>query len=337
MRGGALQTAAFGSAVLVVTNMKLAHISDLHVLALDGIPLWRLLTNKRLTGYANLLAGRGHKHRVEIVRALARDLRAVGVSHLVVTGDLSSLALEPEFEASRRLLECELGLNVDEISLVPGNHDRYTRGSHIARRFEAYFEPYLRSDLPVPSARGGDHFPVVKLRGPLAIVGLNTAVPRPPFIAAGRVGSRQLQALSWILDQPQVRDKTLVLLTHHPIVDWRGGLHWLLEGLHDSAQLRARLQGCARVLALHGHLHRRTMQIVSTRSGKIWSIGATSASLVHEADTRMAGYNLYEISESGEVQKVSARVLDMHTNTFNEVPVPVVHPTASNAANAALG
>jgi len=35
---------------------------------------------------------------------------------------------------------------------------------------------------------GGARFPVVKLRDEVAIVGLSSAVPRPPFVAAGEIG-----------------------------------------------------------------------------------------------------------------------------------------------------
>ena len=38
-------------------------------------------------------------------------------------------------------------------------------------------------------------FPVVKLRGPAAFIGLSTALPRLPFVAAGRLGQAQLDEL----------------------------------------------------------------------------------------------------------------------------------------------
>ncbi len=47
--------------------MKLAHLSDLHILNLDNAVPMRLF-NKRFTGYANLRLRRGHKHKPEPVR-----------------------------------------------------------------------------------------------------------------------------------------------------------------------------------------------------------------------------------------------------------------------------
>ncbi|MBI5531445.1 MAG: metallophosphoesterase [Deltaproteobacteria bacterium] len=304
--------------------MRIAHFSDLHVLALEGVPRWRLLTNKRVTGYANLLLRRKRSHPIEVVQALARDLATMGIDHVAVTGDVSNLSLETEFEAVCALLEQDLGMSPDAITLVPGNHDRYTRGSARSLRFETQLERYLKSDLELPAELALGSFPVVKLRGPVAMVGLSTAVPRLPFVAAGVVGKAQLDALSWLLAHEEVKKRTLVLMTHHPIAEPMKGMHAWLEGLRDAAELMERLQGCGRGLALHGHLHRRVLRMIPTRAGELWSVGATSASLVHNASVRMAGYNVYEISDSGKVERVSARVLDPKTETFGEAPVPVV-------------
>ena len=82
-------------------SMILAHLSDPHVLDLRGVPLHRLLLNKRLTGWVNLKVKRGHKHRPAVVEAMMADLQALAPDHVAITGDLTNLALEPEFEAAR--------------------------------------------------------------------------------------------------------------------------------------------------------------------------------------------------------------------------------------------
>src|SRR5688572_6178535 len=127
--------------------MRVAHFSDLHVLALDGVSRLRLL-NKRFTGWVNLKLKRAHKHRPAYVRAIAREITQAKVDHVVITGDLTNLALEQEFEATRLLLEDELHLRPDQVTVVPGNHDLYTRGALRSRRFTTFFKHYLESDLP---------------------------------------------------------------------------------------------------------------------------------------------------------------------------------------------
>ncbi len=83
--------------------MRIAHFSDLHLLSLEGVPLRRFL-NKRLTGWVNLRLKRGHIHKASYVRAIAREIARAKIDHVVVTGDLTNLALEPEFELARSVL-----------------------------------------------------------------------------------------------------------------------------------------------------------------------------------------------------------------------------------------
>src|SRR5205085_8489886 len=136
-----------GTSLRFSARMRIAHFSDLHVLALDGLTASRML-NKRFTGWVNLKLKREHKHRPAYVRAIAREITRANVDHVVITGDLTNLALEQEFEAVKELLEGELGLDADRISAVPGNHDLYTRGAMRDRRFTTYFAEYVKSDLP---------------------------------------------------------------------------------------------------------------------------------------------------------------------------------------------
>ena len=109
----------------MVLAVRIAHLSDLHLLSLEGAIPFRLL-NKRLTGYANIRLHRGSVHKPAAVRAAAREIRRLDVDHVVITGDVSNLALEREFELVRAFLEDDLGLPPDRVSLVPGNHDVYT-------------------------------------------------------------------------------------------------------------------------------------------------------------------------------------------------------------------
>ncbi|HEX7601758.1 MAG TPA: metallophosphoesterase, partial [Polyangiaceae bacterium] len=73
--------------------MHIAHFSDLHVLSLEGVGAMRFM-NKRLSGLANLRFKRQHAHRTSYVRAVAKEIARVRADHVVVTGDLTNLALE---------------------------------------------------------------------------------------------------------------------------------------------------------------------------------------------------------------------------------------------------
>jgi 3',5'-cyclic AMP phosphodiesterase CpdA len=304
--------------------MRIAHFSDLHVLALQGIGARRFL-NKRFTGWVNLKLKREHKHRPAYVREVAREVTEAKVDHLIITGDLTNLALEQEFEAVLELLEVELGLGPSQISIVPGNHDLYTRGALRSKRFSTFFAPFMQSDLPDLAADIAlGRFPFVKLRGPLAIIGLSSAVPRPPLVASGELGVRQLEALERILAHDEVKRRTPVLALHHPVHNPPSRMKTLLEGLWDADDLVDALAAVPHGLLVHGHLHKRVQQHVPTRAGRLLAVGATSASLHHDDEHRMAGFNLYDFNGAGELEGVEAHVFDPETKTFHLESVPKI-------------
>lgn len=299
--------------------MRIAHLSDLHMLCMEGALPHRFL-NKRLTGYLNLRFRRSAVHKPFAVRAVAREIRRLGVDHVVITGDVSNLALEGEFDLVRALLDQELGLPPDRVSIVPGNHDAYTKGAHRSARFQRAFQPFIQSDLPELAALGP--FPFVRLRGPVAIIGMSTALPRLPLIASGAFGHAQLKALDRVLMHPEVRDRTPVVLQHHPWHNPESPSKRLLQGLEDADAEWTLLRRLGRGLLLHGHLHRRILRTLVTDHGHLHAVGATSASLLDESDEKMAGFNLYEIGAGGAIETITAMRLDPASETFREVAIP---------------
>lgn len=288
---------------------RIVHLSDLHVLSAAGVEWRHMLFNKRITGYANLLLHRGRVYRRDYLRAvLAASVG--GADHVVVTGDITNLSLESEYEAARALLR-EVAQSV-EVSVVPGNHDIYLPSVHRERRFPHYFAGFLDSDLPqftcdLPAGA----FPYVKLRGPVAIIGLSSAVPRPPFVSAGDLGNLQLAALANLLAHPEVAPRIPVVLIHHPPVDGRWAIMRLRDGLVDAASLRRVLQGVSRGLVLYGHTHVRVRCRLPTTLGSLDVVSASGAALDHPDEAVRAGFNRYEFADDGRMTGVEAQVIDV--------------------------
>jgi 3',5'-cyclic AMP phosphodiesterase CpdA len=300
--------------------MRIAHLSDLHILDLAGVSPTRFF-NKRLTGYANLRLRRGHHHRAAYVEALCQAIRGLSVDHVVITGDLTNLALESEFRAVRALLDQQLGLSPDQVSIIPGNHDVYTQGAARAQRFESFFAPNVTSDLKLGSSAA---FPFVRLRGELAILGLSSAVVRPPFMAAGLVPKSQRDAITRALERPEIQKRARIFLLHHPLHPPPKKLKAWRDGLHEAQAL---IDVLGEGIVLHGHLHRRIARNHAAPQGSLRSFGATSASLDHEDADRMAGVNLYDFNAAGALLRASARVLGPG-NSLLEAEIPeVLGPT----------
>ncbi|MBS1149393.1 MAG: Metallophosphoesterase [Myxococcaceae bacterium] len=301
--------------------LRIAHISDLHVLSRTGVELRRVLFNKRVTGYANLLTHRARNYRRENLLAVIAAA-AAQADHLVVTGDITNLSLEGEYVEARRLLDEAAGSA--EVTVVPGNHDIYLPIILHERRFPHHFSRYMHSDLPeLALALPAGHFPSVKLRGPAAIIGLTTAVPRPPFVSAGLLGREQREALARVLRHPEVARRTPVILLHHSPFDSRFRLDQLRGGLVDARELRETLQPLPRGLVLYGHLHERRHQALTTGRGALDAVCATAAALGHPDDRIRAAFNLYELDDDGRIASIRARVLEPDAQHFRTFEFPL--------------
>jgi len=291
--------------------IRIAHVSDLHVLSRTSAEWRRIIFNKRLTGTVNLVLKRGRVHRRDYLLAVL-SAAAQNADQLVVTGDITNLSLEHEYGEARALLD--QAAQRTEVTVVPGNHDIYLPSTQRHRRFPHHFERFLQSDLPqlaqdLPAGR----FPCVKLRGPVAIIALSSAVPRPPFISAGYIGPAQLEALGSVLTHPEVRQRTPIVLIHHPPVDQRPRIVRLRDGLVDAGALRGVLASLNRAVVLFGHVHYRSRCTLATPLGKLDVVSASGAALDHPDGSVRAGFNLYEIDCNGGLASVWAHVVDPQT------------------------
>lgn len=298
---------------------RIAHVSDTHVLSPAGVEWRRVLFNKRITGHANLVLRRGRVYRREFLDAVV-SAAAAQADHVVVTGDITNLALESEFDEALALLRDVS--RTAEVTVVPGNHDIYLPSIHRERRFPHHFESFLRSDLPqfAHDLEVG-RFPCVKLRGPVAIIALSSAVPRPPFVSAGYIGRPQLEALATLLAHPEVERRLPVVLVHHPPVDTRiGAMRWR-DGLVDAAALRRAVGGLRRGMLLFGHIHLRVRCRLATAAGSLDAIAASGAALDHPNESVRAGFNLYEIDDDGSIVSITAYVVDASGRALRGVPI----------------
>jgi 3',5'-cyclic AMP phosphodiesterase CpdA len=273
----------------------LAHLSDPH---LPPLPRLRLadLAGKRALGYLNWTRNRRKFHRRDVLDALVSDLQAQNPDQIAITGDLVNLALEAEFVPALAWLQ-SVGMP-DRVTIVPGNHDAYVRATR-NRHAEAWAD-YLRGD-DAPAA--GDIFPFLRRRGPLALIGVSSAVPTPPLMATGWLGQAQLDALEKILARLPAAQHFRVLLIHHPLrSDSRA------KRLTDADQLLALLKRYGVELILHGHDHVHSTMWFDGPKGPIPAIGVPSASAIAHGHYPAAAYNLFSIERDGDAWRCEQTV-----------------------------
>ncbi len=163
--------------------------------------------------------------------------------------------------------------------MIPGNHDAYVRATR--HRFAQTLGPYLGGD-DAPDA--GAVFPFLRRRGPLALIGVSSAVPTAPLMATGWLGHSQFDALERILTRLSAEQAFRVLLIHHPLRSKSRA-----KRLTDSDRLLALLKRHGVELILHGHDHVHSTMWFEGPKGAIPAIGVPSASAIAHGRSSCGG------------------------------------------------
>ena len=261
-------------------------MTDVHFYRPPGL---RGAFSKRALGLANLHLARriDHFDADGVVPSAVADALAQEPDGFVMTGDLSALASDDEFVAAREafgpLLEAVPS------AVVPGNHDRYTRGAVRERRIERVFGEYLRggtwSDeqrrwLPDETSSEPLIWPVRFRLGRTDFVA--TDPTRASLRSSGRFLPGAIERAAELVDAARRDGQQVVYLLHYPPLD-EAGLPYdhPSHGLKDVRELLAALGRSPPDLVLHGHAHRCWQTGLQAEDGRqipVLNCGTTSAS-----------------------------------------------------------
>ena len=123
--------------------MRIVHLSDIHVWRYAFNPL--VLLNKRAVGMLSLVFRRARRFRLERLRDVVERVLSRDADHILITGDLTTTSLPAEFQAAREAL-ADLLVDPSRVTVLPGNHDRYTRRAARVRDFERWFGAFAPSE-----------------------------------------------------------------------------------------------------------------------------------------------------------------------------------------------
>lgn len=289
----------------VEQTLTFAQLSDPHLSSLHGVK-FRELANKRILGYLSWRQKRRAEHRPEVLEALKRDLQSTHPDHIVVTGDLTHIGLHDEFRQARRWLE-SIG-TPEQVTVIPGNHDTYVRASWM--HSFCHWEAYMASDAAQVQGREhadiGQLFPSLRIRGPVAFIGLSSARPSAPFLAVGSLGEAQLAQLESWLQETARQGLFRVVMLHHPPVP--GQEKWR-KRLTDAAAFCSVIERTGAELVLHGHSHRAIESDIAAPGRQVPVFGIPSASAIGRKPGRGAQYYLYQVTagQQGWQLKISVR------------------------------
>jgi 3',5'-cyclic AMP phosphodiesterase CpdA len=261
----------------------LAHLSDPHLGPLPR-PRLRELATRRAIGFINWHRKRARGHRPRVLGQLVDAVRAESPDHIAVTGDIINIALPEEIRLARHWLD-SIGPPSD-VTVIPGNHDAYVPGA--ARAARESWKPFMTGD-----EESHLHYPFIRRRGHVALVGTSTARATAPLIATGHMNNRQLAELRLMLEGLRAEGLFRVVLIHHPPVAGSTPLHRRFIG---AERFRRVIREAGAELIIHGHNHTRTVYEIAGKEGSVPVVGVPSAS--NTPGSRRypaAGFNLYRI------------------------------------------
>jgi len=281
-------------------TFTLAHFTDIHLSPIVGLSP-RYWNAKRFSGLLNWHTKRRGVHRRETVDRLIADANQLRADHIAITGDLANLGLPLELEVAHAWL-ATVG-TPDRVTVVPGNHDIYSslHGDDGVARWAEYM--------------GGDAathaFPFVRRVGPIALIGLNSAIETPFGIASGRLGPDQIEVARDLLDRLADDGAVRVVLIHHPPLP---GLAPPRRALTDAGVFQHMLEKSGAELLLYGHNHKPKLNWLPTETGPLPVIGGASASgsRAYRTDP-LARYNLFTFFMSGDRVRLRQTVRGIET------------------------
>ncbi len=279
-----------------------AHLSDVHLGPLPSLRLWDW-NLKRSMGRANWLRRRQYVHRPEVAARLIADLHLNHVDHVLVSGDLTNIGLPAEHAQAARWLQ-QIG-TPEQVSVVPGNHDVYTRLLHDPGidRWSAYASSFTtdagtHAGTPRSATRSAhanrSRFPFVRQIDHVTLIGLNSACLSGPGMATGRVSSHQIATLIAALNEAEEQGRFRLVMIHHPPLPGQASPR---RALRNAQTLASALAHHGAELVVHGHNHRFNIAWLEGPAGAIPVVGAGSCSVApFKSRDDPASYHLYRIS-----------------------------------------
>jgi len=224
--------------------MRVAHLSDLHVLEArrrvgDGYT-WRT----HLVSYARALDAEKRAAKLRRSLVAAHD---GGASHVVISGDLTEMGSDAQFEALAEQLH-DSPITPERITLVPGNHDAYSAPDAWRRALEGPLRAFAEASASTPG--------VVVEREDVIFLPVDVSCFQSIARAGGTLTDATADALEARLRDPSIAKKPVALVQHHPPFAPTGRFTAWVDGLRGSARLGELLQRHVNVNLFHGHLHR---------------------------------------------------------------------------------
>jgi 3',5'-cyclic AMP phosphodiesterase CpdA len=257
-------------------SLSIAHISDIHF-GIGWEPLFGILGSTRFNR--------------SVGQALKRDLIKQKPDVLIVSGDLTTTALDRQFKKSFLFinkLHNELKLKPNRVFVTPGNHDDSYRAfgaipkPYLAdrlRNFKFYFRKALNIPIKYIGPNGSDMYYPIPVNKPNILIFCLSSI-YTMNLARGKITKDSMDWFTKIIDDYNDKKSYPLIITvihHHPesIEDVTEDAASVLK---NAGYFKGCLQNRQEVLVLHGHKHAYWIKGIShLKRGSLSPIHVVSA------------------------------------------------------------
>lgn len=247
-------------------NLRFAHISDLHFGSFALSPFQ--FFSKRWLGNFNFLFKRKREFAYDRLIELVHLFKNQGVTHVIITGDLSVTSRLIEFSMCHKFIDL-LKKEGFTVFTVPGNHDQYTRRSYKKKEFYHFFDSKFDQNCPFNLKEHKVTY--TQIEDHLWLIALDTAIATSLTSSQGYFSPETEENLEKILTTIPPEDK-IILFNHFPFFQNDVVSKQLVRG----PLLKSLLMKHPNVLFyLHGHTHRQI--VADLRSNQLPIISDTGS------------------------------------------------------------
>ncbi|MBF0287288.1 MAG: metallophosphoesterase [SAR324 cluster bacterium] len=253
----------------------IVHLSDLHFHSYPKT--FQEWTSKRALGALNLFLRKKKHYPLERAKKLVHTLQELQWDHLVISGDLTYLALEEGFARARCVLEPLLDIP-EKVTIIPGNHDRYVEAACQPDLFEKTFSPFIFKGEASSNGMGTQ-----QLTEQWHLVSWDCTHPNDWLTASGTVRRKTMLATeAYIRAQPA--GSRFIITNHYPVWFPPGEI---IESGHELYNLAHAqhwvMQQPQVIIYLHGHVHRNWNHKLSRDGNPLYMVNSASSTSVSTA------------------------------------------------------
>jgi len=263
--------------------LRIAQISDIHFSKIVINPFQ--IFSKRFIGNLNLLFFRRKLHDGNRVFTLPLLLKELGVTHVIITGDLTTTSFEKEFLLARRFIN-ELEAVDLSTYLIPGNHDHYTKRAYKKKIFYRYFPKQFSNSFPLFNLE--KHGVTADYLGNnIYLVGMDTTLATSAYYSTGYFSATVEESLTTLLQQLP-KNSRIILANHFPLFQHENPRRVMNRA--DALQKLVKEFPSIQIY-LHGHTHRRCLADLRPSS---FPLILDSGSVSHET---LGSFHVMDLSE----------------------------------------